>query len=377
MQITATFGFSEPALREKKLFPGLNEFPNPATDLSVRSVVSLADKETNLEASSSYQRRFKINGAYDFEKWGENGDPLNKARSRNLSHWFVAGYGVSRVLPESAYKPQLTQPAIDRLEPVLNMKAPQITSIGFINYFEDEKTRKLFNRILQDIIKKKKLIDDLENVELTGQGGVRKSGDLLERERFVQKIGNMKQKLPAIALAHGYQSMIAWIADLVGHILLDTKGEIEPEDMSGLVLIDELDLYLHPAWQVSVVSTLKQIFKKMQFIVTTHSPLVLASVPAVSVVYLEDKEGDIVRKPLSDKQVFDPRLLTISDLYEQYFDMDDIYPTVEGKASRDFMLIGSDPFRDEQEEERLKEAKKELDHAGIRISYPEVKRKDR
>jgi predicted ATP-binding protein involved in virulence len=48
----------------------------------------------------------------------------------------------------------------------------------------------------------------------------------------------------------------------------------------GLVLIDEVDMHLHPAWQQSVLAALRRAFKNMQFIVTTHSPQVISTVPA-------------------------------------------------------------------------------------------------
>ncbi|NJO00766.1 MAG: AAA family ATPase [Bacteroidia bacterium] len=47
---------------------------------------------------------------------------------------------------------------------------------------------------------------------------------------------------------------------------------------TGIVLVDELDLHLHPSWQKKVVSHLKSTFPKIQFIVTTHSPLILSTV---------------------------------------------------------------------------------------------------
>jgi len=49
------------------------------------------------------------------------------------------------------------------------------------------------------------------------------------------------------------------IADLVGHIVLEAQGPIEASEMQGLVLVDELDLYLHPVWQVGLVSALRSI----------------------------------------------------------------------------------------------------------------------
>ena len=56
----------------------------------------------------------------------------------------------------------------------------------------------------------------------------------------------------------------------------------------GIILIDEIDLHLHPQWQRRVLPALTQTFPNCQFIVTTHSPQVLSEVPGESVFILEN-----------------------------------------------------------------------------------------
>ena len=72
--------------------------------------------------------------------------------------------------------------------------------------------------------------------------------------------------------------------------------------MQGVVLIDEIDLYLHPSWQATFVSALRRVFPKIQFIATTHSPVILAGLAPHEVVRLQaDPEtGDVVRQPGSE-----------------------------------------------------------------------------
>ncbi|MBK9648319.1 MAG: AAA family ATPase [Deltaproteobacteria bacterium] len=54
-------------------------------------------------------------------------------------------------------------------------------------------------------------------------------------------------------------------------------GARAPQEASGVVLIDELDLHLHPDWQRSVLGRLLDIFQNIQLVVTTHSPQVVSS----------------------------------------------------------------------------------------------------
>lgn len=59
---------------------------------------------------------------------------------------------------------------------------------------------------------------------------------------------------------------------------------------SGVVLIDEIDMHLHPKWQSKIIEILTEIFPKVQFIFTTHSPSVLANIPNENILILNDLE---------------------------------------------------------------------------------------
>ena len=83
---------------------------------------------------------------------------------------------------------------------------------------------------------------------------------------------------PLMALSDGYKSFIGWIGDLIGQLLDVTEGKVPIDQMPGIVLLDEIDLHLHPAWQRSVVPALAKAFPRLQFFFTSHSPLVAATV---------------------------------------------------------------------------------------------------
>ena len=86
--------------------------------------------------------------------------------------------------------------------------------------------------------------------------------------------------LPLGLLSDGVRAMITLVADLAlrcarlnGHL-----KEKAPRETTGIVLIDEVDLHLHPAWQQRVIASLRTAFPRIQFIVSTHSPQVLSTV---------------------------------------------------------------------------------------------------
>jgi predicted ATP-binding protein involved in virulence len=85
---------------------------------------------------------------------------------------------------------------------------------------------------------------------------------------------------PFYMLSEGYRNMVALVADIGwrASVLNPHHGSNAHQLTEGIVLIDELDLHLHPAWQRSIVADLRRTFPKIQFIVTTHSPQIVASV---------------------------------------------------------------------------------------------------
>ncbi len=95
-------------------------------------------------------------------------------------------------------------------------------------------------------------------------------------------------------LGYGYRSSIAWIVDLAKKMFERYPDSENPLAEAAVVLVDELDLHLHPEWQRNVISFLTKHFPNTQFIVTAHSPLVVQSAERVNIVLLSKEEDHIV-----------------------------------------------------------------------------------
>lgn len=80
-------------------------------------------------------------------------------------------------------------------------------------------------------------------------------------------------------LSDGFHVFLALVADLARRAVMlnEQDGGEAPSKVEGVVLIDELDLHLHPRWQRVVLDGLRTVFPRLQFVVTTHSPQVLSS----------------------------------------------------------------------------------------------------
>lgn len=117
-------------------------------------------------------------------------------------------------------------------------------------------------------------------------------------------------------LSDGVRAAFGLVADIAFRcaILNPQYGAKAPARTHGIVLVDEVDLHLHPAWQQKILNTLQLAFPKLQFIVTTHSPQVVSSVPRECVriidpeqeqasIPAEQTEGATAQRMLND--VFD------------------------------------------------------------------------
>ena len=118
----------------------------------------------------------------------------------------------------------------------------------------------------------------------------------------------------AAELPDGFRATIAWLADLCAAWCAKAPYEAQsgdPAQIRAIVLIDEIDLHLHPSLQRVLVPRLRKALPQVQWIVTTHSPLVLASFDKSELVCLDSREP-------GGKRVIDRQILgfTMDEVYE-------------------------------------------------------------
>ncbi|MFY7788304.1 MAG: AAA family ATPase, partial [Thermoflexibacteraceae bacterium] len=87
-------------------------------------------------------------------------------------------------------------------------------------------------------------------------------------------------------VSQGYNNLFRWVGGILMRVYEYQQNffpEIALEKISGIVLIDEIDTYLHPKWQRNILKVLVEEFPKLQFVVTTHSPLVVRTLDRAKV----------------------------------------------------------------------------------------------
>lgn len=99
------------------------------------------------------------------------------------------------------------------------------------------------------------------------------------------------EKIPFSSLSDGVRSVLSMVMELSlrCYLLNPYLGENAPLFTPGIVLIDEIDLHLHPEWQLHILNDLSAMFPRIQFIVSTHAPLILSSVKDGCVFSIADK----------------------------------------------------------------------------------------
>ena len=101
-------------------------------------------------------------------------------------------------------------------------------------------------------------------------------------------------ELPLQFLSQGMNSVIGWTGTLIARLEDVEAAGVPAGGIQGIVLVDEIDSHLHPKWQRKIVKAIRDEFAGVQVIATTHSPLLLGSIPDAGLLHLQRENGVIV-----------------------------------------------------------------------------------
>lgn len=174
------------------------------------------------------------------------------------------------------------------------------------------------------------------------------------------KRADNSERLLFSQLSDGYRNLIGMVADIAYRCikLNPHLGEDAISETPGIVLIDELDLHLHPNWQKRIVSDLKNVFKNVQFVATTHSPFIVQSLKSEELINLDSVKG------LDN----DPNKYSVEEISENEMGVKNVkrsneFSEMQDIAKKYFQLIKNNGGADD-----IKKAKNLLDKVRINFS---------
>lgn len=200
--------------------------------------------------------------------------------------WFAAGYGAFRRLTRQN---GINDPRLPTLERYTN----------FLSQFHEDAPLAAFERWLL-YIDYRILKSNDQKAEKQKTLAIEAINSMLPKDNRFDSIASNTQilfdvkgkKVPTIGLSDGFRSILALSGDLVWRLLEAFPESNNPLLEKGVVIIDELDIHLHPTWQREIAGWLQTQFPHIQFIVATHSPIIVAGAGADAVTYKFDFDGD-------------------------------------------------------------------------------------
>jgi len=222
-------------------------------------------------------------------------DRLDLLRRRTDDRFgFICAYGALRTLADnpSSLLPEEPKESHERVVSLFRsgspLMDPEVLSkmiAGDLSNFRNLDSRKLDETVRQKMIEHLVfLLPDVAEIDWSTPSCMKLHG----------------VSVPLRDLSEGYGSLLALVGHLFRQALAAKNWRGDPAAIFGVVLIDEIELHLHPAWQRQVVQDLHRVFPNVQIICTTHSAMIAGSVPADSVVVLR-RAADALQLLSGDK----------------------------------------------------------------------------
>ena len=339
---------------------------------SLKNEITWIDKRLE----GNFEKRFN----WLFTDTHESEARLKRHLKSSPTQPLVVYYSTNRLLSRLPPKLQGAQPykqavafakSLTQLEISLNEFAKWHRAMGATRVIRrDSEHGEKILKLLQEAITG--LIPQIKELFFQGQNPPRYS--VMKDATIDEQVngGKAGKELFLEQLSDGERGLIALVFDLTRRLAIANPNLENPiAEGEALVLIDEVELHLHPKWQRDVLSRLQDTFKNCQFVVTTHSPQVLGEVEAKCVRFLEYLDGKVsVTIPTEAYGIDSNRIL------QEFMGSQVRNRQVEGELKTLFELIDREEFDDARIalaalERRLGEDEPELTRASSLIHFLE------
>jgi len=181
-------------------------------------------------------------------------------------------------------------------------------------------------------------------------------------DKVVRMVGHWGRERLEV-LSDGYRSTAQWILDFVNWLIYAGNIRPSPNNIKAIVLIDELEQHLHPQWQRMIMSRLREHMPGVQFLITSHSPLIASSVTGLAeegwqekLIYLGgDEKGNIVPNEYEMHKGMKVEQILASPAFDYLIEAEPSVERVYTEASR---LAAKGDQRTPEEEDRYTRVKR-------------------
>lgn len=237
---------------------------------------------------------------------------LDAALEHTSRNWFVLGYGVTR------------RPAASKFASPGRTEGPfsHPRARGLASLFDVDATLVSFEQWAMDLEYRggKAATDSLRVAMRRLLPGM--TFDHIDRKRREVLFKTADGLIPFQQLSDGYQNVANWCGDVLYRISSTFEDRKDPLRTRGLLLVDEIDLHLHPIWQRRLMGFLGKALPNMQIVATSHSPLIAQQLREGELYVVERpsrRAGSTIR-PVSG----DPSRLTLPQLLSPVFGIDSV-----------------------------------------------------
>ncbi len=358
-------------------FLGVDGVPSRPLKQEEKRQTIVAEESVEFKLPFSIHVRHTLNGrdyswfrATDKPKGGSTSyrhasELINKARmmttkiregdSVNLP--LIAYYGIERVSSEQLQKKAYAKKGsrLDGYYSALDPRSFQQKFLVWFKTFEDsvlkfKKDKTLYTAFVDAITS---MVPGWKNVKFSWE-----ANDMLGQ------LDN-NEWMPFGQLSSGYKSIVRLSAD-IAYRAIKLNPHLKANAVTqatGVVLIDELDMHLHPKWQKNIVSDLKRTFPNIQFITTSHSPFIIQSLKSNEVIILDSNITD------------NPSIKSIEDIAEDVMQIEDVrrsrlFNKMQELAAEYFDLIKEGKNSDTDDHTKIIKAR--LDEIELKFSNDPV-----
>lgn len=223
----------------------------------------------------------------DSDKIGGYDGSLNSKASFNLFiDWLIKLLKIENTVPDNTDSLKIRNQVDSLLQTGANNKDHPLYElyenlVSVLNLYPDTQAKNQCQKtinFLEDLFRK--IYPDLKNIEL------------VNADDGIDKVAlNLKDEVIFLhQFSDGQRVLFGLIGDIARRLLLLNDNSELPFNGRGVVLVDEIELHLHPSWQQKIILILRESFPNLQFIMTTHSPHVLSTVDKSQIRIIKNNE---------------------------------------------------------------------------------------